>query len=113
MKFDMFYEVQCAKPWAPNHEQRLFDETIEQPYQRNRLQFEHVGEIDLRQPLLLPEPKQHDPLRAGCAAFFGAVVDVVAQQPRTLDKLRNHTSFQVERHGSNGFSVRFPGFSLC
>src|SRR5882762_9373372 len=30
MKFDMFYEVQSAKPWPANHEQLLYRQTIEQ-----------------------------------------------------------------------------------
>lgn len=30
MKFDMFYEVQTAKPFAPDHEKKLFEETIAQ-----------------------------------------------------------------------------------
>ena len=38
---------------VPPLEQAVFDQTIEQPHQRDRLQLEHVGEIDLRQAFLL------------------------------------------------------------
>lgn len=30
MKFDMFYEVQRARPWPDNHEQKLYRDTLEQ-----------------------------------------------------------------------------------
>jgi len=30
MKFDVFCEIQIAKPWPENHEQKIFKETIEQ-----------------------------------------------------------------------------------
>ena len=83
---------------VPALQQTVLDQTVEQPHQRDRLQFEHVGQIDLRQPLLLPQPEQHDPLRARGAAPLGAMIDVVAQQPRAFDKLRNQLAFQIERH---------------
>src|SRR5689334_7587158 len=82
-------------------EQAMFDEAIEQPHQRDRLQLEHIGEIDLRQALLLAQPKQHDPLRARGAAALGTVRDEVSQQPRTLDDLRNELALQVQRHVSS------------
>ena len=47
------------------------------------------GQIDLGQALLLAQAEQHNPLRAGRAAGFGAVVDIVTQQPRTFDQLHN------------------------
>ena len=43
----------------PPLEQAVLDETIEQPHERDRLQLEHVGEIDLRQPLLLAQAKEY------------------------------------------------------
>ena len=86
---------------VPPLEQAMLDQPVEQPHQRDRLQFEHVGEIDLGQALLLAQAKQHDPLRARGAAALGAVIDVVAQQPRTLHELRNQLAFQVERHRRN------------
>jgi hypothetical protein len=76
----------------------MFDQAIEQPHQRDRLQLEHVGEIDLRQAFLLTQAKQHDPLRARGAAAFGAVVDEVSQQSRTLHELRDELALQVQRH---------------
>ena len=57
--------------------------------QRQLVHFEHVGEIDLGQPFVLAQPKQHDPLRARGTAGFGTVIDIVAQQSRALDKLCN------------------------
>jgi hypothetical protein len=76
------------------------------PSMRDRLQFEHVGRIDLRQSilailallaLLLPQRKQHDPLRAHGAAFPGTVVITVAQRRELFDGLRNKQAFQFER----------------
>src|ERR1700704_4549181 len=74
-------------------QQSVFDQTIKQPHQRDRLQFENFGKIDLRQAFLLAKPKQHDPLRPRRASRFGAVIDIVAQEARTLDKLRDQLAF--------------------
>ena len=91
---------------VPPLEQAVLDQAIEQPHQRDRLQFEHVGQIDLRQALpARRKPEQHDPLRARRTAALGAMIDVVAQQPRAFDKLRNQLAFQIERHDG---LVRFP-----
>src|SRR5260221_6058160 len=68
------------------------------PHQRDRLQFEHVGKIDLRETLLLMQPKQYDPLRARGAASLGTMINIVAEQARTFNNLRNQTAFQIERH---------------
>ena len=73
----------------PPLEQAVLDETIKQSHERYRLQLEHVSEIDLRQPLLLTQAEEYDPLRARGAAALGAVIDEIAQQPRTLDELRD------------------------
>src|SRR5579859_1839319 len=83
-------------------EQALLDQTIEQPHQRDRLQLEHLGKIDLREAFFLAQPKQHDPLRARRAAALGAIVDEVAQEPRALHELRDKLAFQVQRHSSGG-----------
>src|SRR5262249_376196 len=83
---------------VPALEQAMLDEPVEQPHQRDRLQLQYVGEVDLRQTLLLAQAKQHDPLRARVAACLGAVVDKVAQQPRSLYELCNQLAFQIDRH---------------
>jgi DNA polymerase-1 len=88
---------------------RFIDQTIEQAYQRDRLQLEHLGQIDLGQALLLPQTEQHNPLRAGGAPALGAVIDIVAQQARAFDKLRNELAFQVERHKASSL----PKLSNC
>ena len=59
-------------------------------------------------PFLLPQPKQHDPLRARGAAALGAMIDIVAQQARAFDKLRNELAFQIERHRRCPVSQSFP-----
>gem|GEM_PF-6662302 len=79
-------------------EQTMFDKTIEQSHQGDRLQLEHICEIDLRQSFLSPQSKQHDPLRARRAAGFRAMIDIVAQQSRAFRKLHNKLPFQFERH---------------
>ena len=81
---------------VPPFEQTMLDQAVEQPHQRDRLQLEHVGEIDLGQALVLPQSKQHDPLGAGGPSLLGAVIDIIAQQPRTLYELCNELPFQVE-----------------
>jgi len=86
-----------ARIW-PTLEQAVLDQTIEQAHQRDRLQLELVGQIDLRQPLLRTQPEQHDPLRARRAARLGTMIDVVAQQTRAFDELRNQLTLQIERH---------------
>ena len=91
----------------PALEKPVLDQAIEQAHQRDRLQFEHIGQIDLRQSFLLPQSEQYDPLRAGGAAALGAMVDVVAQQARAFDELGNELAFQIERH-SGGGSQSFP-----
>src|SRR5689334_18038228 len=99
---------------GPTLQQSVFDQAIEQTHKRNRLQLQHIGKIDLRKPLLLPKAKQHDPLRARRAAPLGAVVDVIAQQPRTLDELGDQPAFQIERHFR--YMVRasaLPNLSNC
>ena len=48
-------------------EQAMLHQSIEQAHQRDRLQFEDLGQIDLGQAFLLPQTKQHNPLRAGGA----------------------------------------------
>src|SRR5262249_57106785 len=80
----------------PTLKQAMLDQAVEEAHQRDRLQLQHVSEIDLGQALVLAQPEQHDPLRAGRPALLGAVVDVVAQQSRTLHKLCNQLPFQVE-----------------
>ncbi len=36
-------------PWVmPPFNEAMFNQPVEQAYQRNRLQFEHIGQIDLR-----------------------------------------------------------------
>lgn len=83
---------------VPPFEKAVLDQTIEQAHQRDRLQFQHIGQIDLGQSFLLPQSKQYDPLRARGAAALGAAVDVIAQQARAFDELRNQLAFQIERH---------------
>jgi len=92
---------------VPALEKAVFDQSIEQAHQRDRLEFEHFGQIDLRQSFLLPQSEQYDPLRARGAAALGAVVDVIAQQARAFDELGNELAFQIERH-SGGGSQSFP-----
>lgn len=46
MKFDMFYEVQSAKPWGPNHEQALYRETLEQARLADRSGFETWWQVE-------------------------------------------------------------------
>ena len=46
MKFDMFYEVQCPKPWAPDHELRLYEETIEQARLADAAGFETWWQVE-------------------------------------------------------------------
>jgi alkanesulfonate monooxygenase SsuD/methylene tetrahydromethanopterin reductase-like flavin-dependent oxidoreductase (luciferase family) len=46
MKFDMFYEVQSAKPWPRNHEQRLYQETIEQARAADRFGYETWWQVE-------------------------------------------------------------------
>ena len=79
---------------VPPLQQAMLDQAIEQAHQRDRLQLQHIGKIDLRQSFLLPQSEQYDPLRARGAAALGAVVDVVAQQARAFDELRNQLAFQ-------------------
>src|ERR1700761_1673766 len=81
---------------VPPLQQAALDQAIEQPHQRDRLQLQHVGEVDLGQALILTQPKQYDPLRASRPALLGAVVDVVAQQSRTLYELCNELPLKVE-----------------
>ena len=73
----------------------VLDQPIEQAHQRDRLQFKHVGQIDLRQSFLLPQSEQYDPLRARGAAALGTVVDEVAQQARAFDKLCHQLAFAI------------------
>jgi hypothetical protein len=73
----------------PALQQTVLDQTVEQPHQRDRLQLEHVCEIDLGQALLLAQPKKHDPLRARSASLLGSVIDIIAQEPGALVELRN------------------------
>jgi len=46
MKFDMFYEVQCPRPWARNHEQQLFEATLEQARMADRLGYEIWWQVE-------------------------------------------------------------------
>lgn len=46
MKFDMFYEVQSAKPWPRDHEQRLYRDTIEQARAADRFGFEIWWQVE-------------------------------------------------------------------
>src|SRR6516165_11511270 len=82
---------------VPTLQQTVLNQTVEQPYQRDRLQLEHVCEIDLGQALLLTQPKKHDPLRARGTSLLGSVIDIVAQEPRALVELRNKLASQIER----------------
>ena len=82
----------------PSLQEAVLDQAVEQADQRDRLQLKDVRQVDLRQSFLLPQSEQYDPLRAGGAAALGAVIDVVAQQARTFDQLRDQLTFQVERH---------------
>src|SRR5471030_73682 len=52
---------------GPPLQEPMLDQAVEQANQRDRLQLEHVGEVDLRQSFLLPQSEQYDPLRAGGA----------------------------------------------
>jgi hypothetical protein len=61
------------------------------------LQLEPIGQIDLRQPFLLPQWKLHNPLRACGATRLGTVFDIVARQARAFDELRNKLALQIER----------------
>ncbi|GCC42935.1 hypothetical protein chiPu_0027211, partial [Chiloscyllium punctatum] len=79
-------------------EQAVLDQAVKQPHQRDRLQFEDVGEIDLGKPLLLAQPEQNDPLGTRGPSRLGAMIDIVAQQPRALDELRDELAFEIERH---------------
>src|SRR5712692_10672622 len=85
---------------------------LDQTHQRDRLQLKHLGQIDLRQPFLLPQSKQHDPLRARGATALRAVIDIIAQQPRALDKLCNQLAFQIERHDLRRSSKAFQLLSF-
>ncbi len=57
----------------PALQKTLFDQAVEQADQRDRLHLQHFGQIDLRKAFLLPQPEQHDPLRAGRSPPLGAV----------------------------------------
>src|SRR6185437_10690847 len=70
-------------------DQPMLNQPVKQPHQRDRLQFKNIGEVDLRKALLLPQPKEYDPLRACRSPPFGAVIDEVTQQARAFDELRN------------------------
>src|SRR5450432_4186177 len=94
---------------VPSLQQTVLDQPIEQPHQRDRLQLQNVSEVDLRQSLLLPQSKQYNPLGARGAAALGTVVDVIAQQARTFDKLRDQLAFKIERH----WPQRSPKLSNC
>jgi hypothetical protein len=87
---------------VPSLDKTVLDQTIEQAHQRDRLQFKYLSEIDLRQSFLLPQSEQYNPLRARGAAALGAVVDVIAQQARAFDELRNQLASQIERHERGG-----------
>lgn len=46
MKFDMFYEVQAAKPWRQGHEQLLYRETIAQAKAADRAGFDTWWQVE-------------------------------------------------------------------
>src|SRR4051812_20270652 len=54
-------------------EQALLHQAVEQPHERDRLQFEYFSEIDLRQSLLRAQSKQYHPLRARGATLLGTL----------------------------------------
>jgi hypothetical protein len=74
----------------------LIDKAIQQSHQRYWLQFHHFREIDLRQPFLLTQSEEHDPLGARGPAAFSAVLDIITQQPGRFDELRNELPFEIE-----------------
>ncbi|CCE06680.1 hypothetical protein BRAS3843_1780051 [Bradyrhizobium sp. STM 3843] len=83
---------------VPALEQALLNQPVQQPHQRDRLQFQHFREIDLRKSLLRAQPKQHNPLRACGAARFGTMINIVAQDARAFDKLGDQLPPEVQRH---------------
>src|SRR5579864_6068570 len=46
MKFDVFNEVESARPWSPQHEQRLYENTIEQARAADRLGYETWWQVE-------------------------------------------------------------------
>jgi len=46
MKFDMFYEVQLARPWPPDHERVLYRNTLEQARLADRLDFSTWWQVE-------------------------------------------------------------------
>jgi alkanesulfonate monooxygenase SsuD/methylene tetrahydromethanopterin reductase-like flavin-dependent oxidoreductase (luciferase family) len=46
MKFDMFNEIQSPRPWAENHERRVFEEIIEQARAADRMGFETWWQVE-------------------------------------------------------------------
>jgi alkanesulfonate monooxygenase SsuD/methylene tetrahydromethanopterin reductase-like flavin-dependent oxidoreductase (luciferase family) len=46
MKFDMFYEVQLARPWPENHERALYRDTLEQARLADALCFETWWQVE-------------------------------------------------------------------
>lgn len=46
MKFDVFCEIQIAKPWPPNHEKRIIDDTIEQARAADEAGFEVWWQVE-------------------------------------------------------------------
>lgn len=46
MKFDMFYEVQCPKPWVDGHEHVLYRETIAQARAADHAGFETWWQVE-------------------------------------------------------------------
>ena len=46
MKFDMFYEVQCPKPWRAGYERLLYEETVEQARVADRAGFETWWQVE-------------------------------------------------------------------
>src|SRR5205809_6395149 len=46
MRFGIFYEHQLPRPWAPDSEQRLFQEALDQVELADRLGIDHAWEVE-------------------------------------------------------------------
>src|SRR5881396_2530880 len=46
MRFGIFYEHQLPRPWAPDSEQRLFQEALDQVELADRLGYDYAWEVE-------------------------------------------------------------------
>src|SRR5205809_7371740 len=46
MRFGIFYEHQLPRPWAPDSEQRLFQEALDQVELADRLGYDHAWQVE-------------------------------------------------------------------